>query len=268
MATCQVGEIELSFNRFGNGDPVLLIAGLGMPALLWEKNVIPNLVEAGFEVIAFDNRGVPPSSSPPGPYSIADMRDDAIALLDQLDLGPIPVVGYSMGSSIGQELAIARPDLISKLVLVGTRARHTAWLRAILEGQIDLFAASPDTPVSFFVPFLMAQLLSPSQIRDDLVVEPILDELLAAPPWTDPGRTGQYRAYLDYEPGPEALSGIRHPTLVLAFEDDVLIPVKLGREVAEAIPDAKFEILDGQGHWGVLLGTDDFVSVVVEFLNG
>jgi pimeloyl-ACP methyl ester carboxylesterase len=263
-----VDGVAMSYERFGRGEPVVLVAGLGMPALMWNDGLVPALTEAGYEVITFDNRGIPPSGCPPAPYTLEEMRDETAALIEHLDVGPVRLVGYSMGGSIAQELALVRPELIEQLVLIGTRARHTAWLRASLSGAIDLFRAAPDTPLTFLVPYVLAQMLDPARLRDDVVAQPLLDLMLSGPEWNDPGRIGQYEAYLAYDDRLDALGGVASPTLVMAFADDLLIAPRLGEEVAATIPGARFEVVEGQGHWGVLLGAEEVATRLERFFAG
>lgn len=265
MMTVAVPGGEIVYQRFGEGPPVVLVAGLGMPALMWDDGLRPALVDAGYEVITFDNRGMPPSLCPEGPYTLDQLRDDAIAVIEALDAAPVRLVGYSMGSSIAQELTLVRPDLVGQLVLIGTRARHTAWLRALLAGEIELFHRSPDVPLAFLVPLVLGQMLDPDRLRDDEVVQPLLDLLLSAPPWPDPGRISQYQAYLGYDDRLAALHAIDRPTLVISFADDLLISPHLGREVAEAIPGARHALVEGYGHWGPVLGAKDVATLLTDF---
>lgn len=260
--TVEVDGATLVYDRFGEGEPVLVIAGLGMPALLWHETLVPPLVADGHEVITFDNRGVPPSDSPAAPYSIDGFVADAVAVIEQLELGAPRVIGYSMGGCIAQELTLARPDLVRAAVLIGTRARHTAYTVANFAGQLDLFRACPDTPGSFFVPYLLGCLLSPAQQLDDDIVRSFLGPMLDAPPWTDPGRVNQYQAYLDYGDRLDALTAITRPCAVISFDDDLLVPAAFGREVADAIPGATYHAVPDQGHYGVLLAVDAVMEIV------
>src|SRR6204780_5126815 len=97
MPTVALDGVTLDYQVRGEGDPVILICGCGQPAIAWDLGVAPGLVAAGFSVVTFDNRGVAPSSSPPAPYTIAEMVDDTIGLLDHLGLDAVHIAGYSMG---------------------------------------------------------------------------------------------------------------------------------------------------------------------------
>ena len=95
MPTVRLSEVEIAYDVAGDrdADPVVLICGCGQPALAWQLGLVPALTAAGFRVVTFDNRGVPPSSSPPAPYSVADLVADALGLLDHLDITTARFVG-------------------------------------------------------------------------------------------------------------------------------------------------------------------------------
>ena len=73
MPEVELADVTLSYDVTGDGEPVLLVAGCGQPAVAFQIGLAPALVDAGYQVVAYDNRGVPPSSMPPAPYSVAQM---------------------------------------------------------------------------------------------------------------------------------------------------------------------------------------------------
>src|SRR5215471_16293619 len=120
MPRIKAGNINLNYETFGEGDPLLLIMGFGMPGAAWVPN-LPFL--AGFKCIYFDNRGTGLSDRPDAPtYTVPDMADDASNLLKALDIPKAKVFGVSMGGMIAQELTLRHPDQVSKVVLGCTMA--------------------------------------------------------------------------------------------------------------------------------------------------
>jgi len=111
-------SVRIAWERHGRGAPLLLIHGLGYARWGWEP-VLPGLAER-FDVILFDNRGIGESDAPPGPYTAAEMADDAIQVLDEAGVGRAHVVGTSLGGMVAQELALGHPDRVDRLVLACT----------------------------------------------------------------------------------------------------------------------------------------------------
>ncbi len=118
----------------GDGPPVLLIMGLGMNATGWWRTV-PVLAEAGLRVISFDNRGVGRSDRMPGPYTVAEMADDAVAVLDEAGLDRAHVYGISLGGMIAQEVALRHRRRVDALVLGATTAGGAEYVPAAPEAD-------------------------------------------------------------------------------------------------------------------------------------
>ena len=118
MTTAKIGENELYYEEHGSGDPLLLIMGLATPSEGWMLQT-PEFAEH-YRTIVYDNRGVGRSSKPAGPYTIHEMADDAVGLLDQLGVERAHVLGISMGGMIAQELVLHHPDRVRGLVLACT----------------------------------------------------------------------------------------------------------------------------------------------------
>jgi pimeloyl-ACP methyl ester carboxylesterase len=268
MPEIEVNGVNLAYDVFGEGDPLVLVPGRGFPRTWWteEEHVRPYL-EAGYSVLRYDNRGMPPSDCPEAPFTMQDMRDDLAALLDALELRQCMVVGYSMGSCITQELAAARPDLVRAAVMVATLGRIPAWQQAFNEGALELFASGQEIPPKFIVGLIFGQLYDPDALNDDARVKPFLDEMLSLPEWEDPGRSGQWRAMADYHCDPATLDAIHVPSLVVAFERDLIMPPVLAREVAAKVFDCQYAELPGGGHWRLVLDPPEVHIRVLAFLE-
>ena len=114
MPRIKAGSLNINYETFGDGEPLLLIMGFGMPGRAWLPR-IPRF--NGFKVIIYDNRGTGDSDKPDQPvYAIADMADDASALLRALNIPRVKICGFSMGGMIAQELALRHPDQVIKAV--------------------------------------------------------------------------------------------------------------------------------------------------------
>lgn len=268
MPELVVNGVSLAYDVFGEGRPVVLVPGRGFPRTWWtEQEHVRPYLEAGFSVLRYDLRGMPPSACPPEPFGVADLVADLSGLLEALDLRDCALVGYSMGSCIVQELAAARPDLARAVVMVGTLARQPAWQRTLNEGALELFATGIEIPQKFLVGMIFGLLYDPGALTDDAQVAPFIDELLSLPPWEDPGRSGQWRALAQYRADPATLAGIEVPSLVIAFERDLLMPPVLAREVAATIWNCQYAELPGGGHWRLVLDPPEVHIRVLAFLE-
>src|SRR5262245_60691735 len=111
----QSNGTRLFWTESGQGEPLLLVMGLGATHVWWHR--ITPILAAHFRTILFDNRGVGESDVPPGPYDIATMADDAAAVLDAAGVETAHVFGASMGGMIAQELVLRHPSRVRSLVL-------------------------------------------------------------------------------------------------------------------------------------------------------
>ena len=120
MARASANGIELYYECHGNGPPLLLVPGLGADTRLFRGIITP--LAATCQVIVFDPRGAGRSDKPPGPYTIAQMANDAVGLLDELRIERAVVAGYSMGGRIALSLVLDHPTRVGRLVLAATSA--------------------------------------------------------------------------------------------------------------------------------------------------
>src|SRR3954452_7845223 len=116
MAKVEVAGREFHFERAGSGAPLLLIQGMSGTHISW-GDAFKGALEEGFDVVAFDNRGIGLSAPVDGPFTIAEMAEDTAGLLEALGLESAHVVGISMGGMIAQELALAHPERLRSLTL-------------------------------------------------------------------------------------------------------------------------------------------------------
>lgn len=264
--------VELAVQRSGQGPTVLLVGGLGMPSITWNICGLPqSLVDAGFHVIAYNARGMSPSSAPTAPYSVADLAADAAAILDHFDIREAIVVGYSMGCYVSQMLLRTRPELVRALVLfAGLQPSPVGAMVGEMElGLIERYGELPREVLVFEQ--LLTTLHLP-MLQDPATVRGWQQALSAGyeSGWTGPeGFKGQLTASQEWitsgEPTPEYLGAIEVPTLVLAFEHDLFFPPALCEGAARLIPNAEFARIDGAGHGGIFTAPGDSVVRITSF---
>ena len=263
-------DVTIAYDVFGpeTGEPVVLVCGLSQPALAWHFAMMPALTAAGYRVVTFDNRGVAPSSSPPAPYTVDQMVDDTVGLLDHLGLGAVHIAGYSMGGWVAETLAFRHPERVGGAVFIGSCNVGTSWEKAITTVERDLARLDNELPPWFNAVETMRYLPN-SELQQDDVVDQWLSLLGDLEPWSNPGRLGQYEAALAWSLDiarttrwPE----LSRPCLVLSFEHDVDSPPARARQAAAMIPNARFVELAGASHLGVFTHSDAVAAAILGFL--
>lgn len=268
MSLAKINGIDINYEVKGTGPLVVLVMGTGSPGRVWQSHQVPALVNAGFQVVTFDNRGIAPSSECGEGFVLDDLVADTAALIEHLGGMKARVVGTSMGSRVTQELALARPDLVSHAVMMATYGRASAMQKAWSQAERDLYDAGITLPASYRAAITAMNNFSPATLKD----EQAIGDWLAVLEFSGGQRTAGKRAQIGLEmrAGTERLTAYRKITaqsLVVGFADDRLIPVHLSREVAQSIPGARYEEIPDAGHFGYLERPEAVNKVLVDFLR-
>ena len=287
MPETTANGITIHYEDHGSPDDpaMLLIMGFGAQLTLWPDELVDELVGQGFRVIRYDNRDVGLSEKfdgvkapgpvkltllskiglkPKVPYTLADMADDAIGLLDALGIEQAHIVGASMGGMIGQHVVARYPD------------------RCLSYSQIFSTTGNPKLPAAR-KEALDALVKPPASQEEDALVDHgvMLARTIGSPNYpSDEGRLRERaRASVQrsfYPEGPtrhlaailadgdrrDMIGTITVPTLVLHGEDDPLVPCEGGRDTAACIPGAKLKTIAGWGHDLPLDLVDDLASEI------
>ena len=264
MPVVELNGIRLSYQVTGSGEPVVLVMGTGSPGRVWQLHQVPALVAAGYRVATVDNRGIPPSDECASGMTIEDLVGDTTALIEHLGGGPTRVVGTSLGSRIVQELALARPDLVSQAVMMAAHGRPDPVQSRLSAGERALYDARIELPSMYHAAITALLNLSPRTLNDRVAVLEWLDVF----EFSGSGISAGVRAQLEVEDFPDRLAAYRRisvPSLVIGFADDLMVPPYLAREVAEAIPEAWYEEIEGCGHFGYLERPAEVNKLLVKF---
>ena len=258
--------INLAYDDTGAGDPVLFIAGTGGAGRTWHIHQVPAFTAAGYRSITFDNRGIGATENADG-FSTEQMVADTAAIIDELVGGPARLVAMSMGAYIAQELMLARPELVSEAVLMGTRGRVDTTRELFRKAEHALVDSGVELPAAYAAKVRVLENFSPKTINDGKVASDWFDMFAAFPL----KRTSGWHAQLTVAPHENRLPAYRSittPVLVIGFADDVITPAALGREVAEAMPNGRFIQIGSTGHLGFLERPDTVNKAILQFFGG
>ena len=245
----------------GEGDPLVLISGLGAKGTSWQ----PFLASASrhFQVLTFDNPGSGASPELSGPTSIARLAGEVLRLLDALGVERAHLVGRSMGGMIAQELALRAPERVRRLALVSTTGRVDVHLARVFE----LWAAMAEQGVAAALRQQSSLLwcLGGAALARDERVRAYLDARARHDRPADYAR--QARACARHD-ALDRLGRLRLPTLVVGGCDDRLMPGHHSEALAAAIPGAQKIDIPAAGHLAYLEQPDRFAAEVLSFLGG
>ncbi len=255
--------MNLAFDERGSGEPVLFIAGRGGAGRTWHLHQVPVFARAGYRCVTFDNRGTGATENAEG-FTTETMVGDVAELIEELGLGPVRIVGVSMGSYIAQELMVARPELVTSAVLMATRGRHDRTRDTFWSGERALAESGVRLPVLFEAKIRLLESFSPKTLNDDNAVGDWIDMFTMWPQKPTPGM----RTHLSIAPQSSRLAAYQNvaaPTLVIGFADDVVLPSYLGREVARALPNGRFLEIPDTGHLGFIEKPEVVNTAILNF---
>lgn len=217
MPAVRVNGIDLYYESRGDGEPLLLIWGIGgeIPPLV---DHLATGCEGKFRIITFDNRGSGRSDKPDSPYPIDMMADDSAGLMDAIGIRQAHILGISTGARIAISLAARYPDRVRSLVL------HVAACRS--PGKED-----PGAAAAF------------ERLRTAMTTPGFAAKVLAHPP-TIASFLRQFEALKEFD-GRALLGAIRAPVLIVNATRDVSTPVRFGEELCNGIPGARLILVDG-----------------------
>jgi len=254
---------RMYYEEHGSGFPLLLINGLGSDHLEW-LHQLPAF-EARFRGIVFDNRGTGKTDVPPGPYTTAQMADDAASLLRALGILRTHVLGVSLGGMIAQEVALRHPDRVDRLVLGCTGPGGGLSLRPSPEAMAAFALPQredPEAELRRMLPFLYTDACireRPGEIEG--FVRRRLDH-----PTPPEGYLAQLSAAVTHDAS-SRLEKIRARTLVITGDADRLVPWENSLRLAGRIPGATLVVLPGAPHRLFAETADAFNREVLRFLE-
>jgi 3-oxoadipate enol-lactonase len=245
-----------------SGEPVLLIQGLGADKNGW--NLQRLALAPKYRTIALDNRGAGRSEKPEGPYSLEQMADDAIAVLDAAGFESAHVMGASMGGAISQILAVKYPHRVRSLILVCTACRNPPWRRELLGSWAD---RARDEGMGALAREAARWVIEPRSMRRLSPAFGWLGPLAMTRPAHAFAAQAEAILATDDESMAELLGQLNVPTLVIVGNQDILTPRGDSEELAERIRGAQLVVISGAAHGLMIEHWSTFNKVMLGFLN-
>ena len=259
--TLRAGDFSIAFSERGTGSPLLLVGGYGTTRLIWEEATLDRLAR-WYRVIVFDQRGVGDTDAGTDGFSIRRFAEDACGLIQGLGIEKCAVLGWSMGSLVAQELALAHPERVGRLVLY---ASYADWSFPPPKETIDLLSDESGTSEERGMRWVQV-LFPPGWLAAN---GRRVNDIFSRPLGRIPGESvvRQQKAIQDWEGSMERLETLRMPTLLLSGEQDALVPPENSRQMARRLPNAVLRIVPETGHGLMFQDPETFCSLVLDFLG-
>jgi len=283
-STASVNGVEIAYETFGDpaDETMLLIMGLGVQMLGWDERFCRMLAERGYHVVRFDNRDVGHSTKveggpPPNvmaalagdlssaSYTLDDMANDCVGLLDELGVEAAHLVGASQGGMIAQTVAIRHPDRVLSLVSIMSTTGESTVGQPHPEA-IPALLTRPPSDREGFIDFVVAAwkvIGSPGFETDEEALRARAGASHDRGIYPD-GTGRQLLAILVSGDRTAALRGLDLPAVVIHGTNDILVDVSGGEATAAAIPGARLELIEGMGHDLPVQLWPRFVELIIE----
>lgn len=272
MPSVTANGIQIEYEAFGNpsGRPLLLIIGFSGQMIEWDDDLCRDLAKRGHYVIRYDNRdaglstkfdgaGVPNIGETIGkimkgeeikpPYTLEDMADDGVGLLDALGIQKAHICGMSMGGMIAQTIAIRHPSRVLSLISIYSTTGNRGLPQPKPE-ILGLLLSPPPNKRQAYIEHqlkLFKAIAGPGFGVDEAWTRKIMGENFDRSFYPQ-GAARQLVAILAQKDRRPALASLKIPALVIHGTDDPLMPVEAGKDTAKAIPGAQLMLIEGMGH--------------------
>jgi aminoacrylate hydrolase len=260
MPQAALGDAYIHYETHGAGTPVLLVPGLGGVGSYWMPN-IPAFAQR-HQVVIHDHRGTGESSRSRIRYSVDQMTDDLLGVMDHLEIEKAHLVGHSTGGVIGQTLAARHPERLLSLTIYASWTRADPFFRRVFEARRALLmqagaaAYVRSTAVFLYPDWWVNENVALLEEREKLVIPAFPPTEIVA---------SRIDAIVDFDRTAD-LPNIRTPTLVICAKDDILTPPYFSRELARTIPGAELVELERGGHCASETSTKAFNDAVLGFI--
>lgn len=251
--TARNGDVELPYiQTLATGtdstEPLLLVNGLGSPRVAYEDGFVAELNARGFDVVRYDNRDAGRATSTDGGYFLADMANDAIAVLDAVGWDTAHVFGMSMGGMIVQQLGIDHADRLRSIISLMSTTGNPEFGTSSKEARTALMEPAPTDRDGWLEHRVRTEKVwaSPSEWTE--AKSRAKGELMYDYGVQPKGVAHQYTAIMKSPPREDALRDVTVRTLVMHGTEDTLLHPNGGERTAEVMANAEYFALEGMGH--------------------
>ncbi|MFB5189622.1 alpha/beta fold hydrolase [Alicyclobacillus fastidiosus] len=266
MAYAAVNGADIYYEVMGEGQPLILVMGLGGNLDWWGTGFRKQLARAR-QVIAFDNRGAGRTNAPSGPFSIDQMADDVAGLLDALSIERADVFGMSMGGMISQEFALRHGERLNRLVLGCTCCGGSEQIPPTPRAQ-QLLAQFTRTISADDAMRYQAELLFPSEfIEKHHELLQAAHKMMAQVPMKRSDFLRQFEAIQSWRGTYDRLPTLEHDTLLLHGTEDILLPVQNSEIMHEVLPTSRLIQYEACGHGFAIQAASRVVTDIQHFLS-
>lgn len=256
-----INGANLYYEVHGDAEPLLMIQGCGGEISNWQNVIEP--LSQNFKLILFDNRGMGRSEVTPGDYTTKNLAADAVGLLEHLQIERAHVLGWSMGGMIAQEIALAYPEKVNKLVLSATAAKFSAKSSYKFRAFIELLKRKE---FEALVDWQMSLVFSEQTFANPEATAFTRNAFLNSPyPMRAEGLSSQVAALTAHDRRGQ-LREIKAATLISGAEEDGFFTVKELQDLTSEIDKAELKIIAGS-HLYHAENSAEFSQVVTEFLQ-
>ena len=263
MPNLEINNLKLYYEIYGDGPPLLMILGIGANISWWGKYFLNGLAEH-FKIIVFDNRGTGKSEDPKRDYFIKTLADDAIGLLNALDIDKVHIFGHSMGGYIAQELAL-NYNRVNKIVLCSTSCGGDKSILAtpeVLEilrkprkGRNPEEVAKENLKIFYSIEFLKKYPKLINLATQNMIKTPL-----------DPESYSRQTKAIELFDTCNKLKNLKIPTLILHGMKDVLVPSQNAYLLAELLPNSQVKIFSESAHAPFVEEPDLVLKAIFQFL--
>lgn len=257
FVSTDAGLIHYAVEGPEDGPPLIFVNSLGLELRMWDD--MASILRSNYRIVRYDKRGHGLSDCPPAPYSLSQFATDLQLLFEHLDLPQAVLIGISIGGMISMEFAAAHPDLVPYMVVFDTAARigsAEAWETRIQ----DVRSKGMETMSTVILPIWFSTSFSEQQ---PAIHRGYRNSLLRT---SAEGYIGACAALRDADLTPR-LTSIEATTLVVAGDQDSSTTLEQGQALAEAIPNAQFELLEGAGHLSTVEQPASAAKMIRAFLE-